>query len=148
MPDAAIRHNPTETTLYSTLSPAQAQVVAALAQGHTVTAAARGAGIHRSTIYEWFKSVPGFIETVHQAREEFRETLNDGLQDLASKALSALGAILDDPKIPAGPRVRAALAVLHRPQFPASDWNLPIPIPTCREQIIREDIARLQAEQE
>jgi AcrR family transcriptional regulator len=123
-------------------------VVAALAQGQTVTAAARSAGVHRATIYDWFKSVPGFTDAVHQAREEFRETLDDGLQDLASKALSALAAILEDPKMPAGPRVRAALAVLHRPQFPNPDWNLPIPIPTNREQIIREDVARQKAESE
>jgi transposase-like protein len=44
----AIRHN-------STLSPAQAQVIAALAAGESITGAARAAGVHRSTIHNWLR---------------------------------------------------------------------------------------------
>ena len=44
----AIRQN-------STLSPAQAQVIAALAAGESITEAARAAGVHRSTIHNWLK---------------------------------------------------------------------------------------------
>jgi uncharacterized protein YecA (UPF0149 family) len=41
------------TIQHANLSPAQAQVVAALAQGRTVTTAAQDAGLHRNTIYNW-----------------------------------------------------------------------------------------------
>ena len=38
------------------LSPAQAKVIAALAQGQTGTAAAEDAGVHRTTIHHWMRS--------------------------------------------------------------------------------------------
>lgn len=146
MSATAIRHFPTEITQMTTLSPVQAQVVAALAQGRTVTAAARDAGIHRSTIYEWFKTVPEFPAAVDEARAEYTEILRDDLKDLAAQALSALHAILDDPKAPAGPRVRAALAVLNRPQFPQHDWHLPVSVGTPREQRFLEDFDSFKAD--
>jgi hypothetical protein len=146
MSATAIRHFPTETTQLTTLSPVQAQVVAALAQGRTVTAAARAAGIHRSTIYEWLQTVPGFPAAVDEARAEFTDTLHDDLKDLASRALSALHSILDDPKAPAGPRVRAALAVLNRPQFPNPDWHLPVSVASARQQRFLVDFASFKAD--
>jgi hypothetical protein len=146
MSAAAVLHNPTETTQITTLSPVQAQVVAALAQGLTVTAASRDAGIHRSTIYEWLKTVPAFPAAVEEARAEYTEILSDDLKDLARQALSALHAILDDPKAPAGPRVRAALAVLNRPQFPNPDWHLPVPVGSPREERFLRDFASFKAD--
>jgi DNA-binding NarL/FixJ family response regulator len=50
------------------LSPAQAEVIAALAQGHTVTAAARDAGIHRTTIHHWLRHEPAFKAAVQTAQ--------------------------------------------------------------------------------
>src|SRR5436309_1137471 len=38
------------------LSPAQAKVIAALAQGQTGTAAAEDAGVHRTTTHHWMRS--------------------------------------------------------------------------------------------
>ena len=146
MPAAATRQNPTQTTPITDLSPVQAQVVAALAQGLTVTAAAQDAGIHRATIYEWFKTVPGFKKAVDESREDFKETLRDDLKTLSAKALSALHEILDNPKAPAGARVRAALAVLQRPQFPDRGWNLPAPAASPKEQAILEQLALVEAD--
>ena len=50
----------------TTLSPVQAQVIAALAQGRTVTAAAQTAGVHRNTIYNWLNE-PLFKTAVEDA---------------------------------------------------------------------------------
>jgi hypothetical protein len=145
VPAAATRQNPTETTHISTLSPVQAQVVAALAQGLTITAAAQYARIHRSTIYEWLKSVPGFQTAIRESRDEFRETLRDDLQTLSAKALSTLHEVLDDSQAPAGVRVRAALAVLERPQCREQAWNLPAPAASPAEQAILQQIADPEA---
>jgi hypothetical protein len=146
VPAAAARQNPTETTHISTLSPVQAQVVAALAQGLTVTAAAGHAGIHRSTIYEWLKTVPGFQSAIRESREEFKETLRDDLKTLSAKALSTLHEVLDDSQAPAGVRVRAALAVLQRSDLPSQSWNLPAPAASPAEQAILQQIAVLEAD--
>ena len=50
---ADVRQNSThfDTISHFNLSPAQAQVVAALAQGRSITAAAREASVHRATIH-------------------------------------------------------------------------------------------------
>ena len=55
------------TTMPANLSPAQAQVIAALAQGRTVTAAAQEAGLHRNTIYNWYYE-PAFKTAVEEAQ--------------------------------------------------------------------------------
>jgi uncharacterized protein YecA (UPF0149 family) len=53
--EGAVHHNSSESDTISDtiLSPAQAQVIAALAQGRTITDAAHDAGQHRTTIRHW-----------------------------------------------------------------------------------------------
>src|SRR5205809_777338 len=52
-----IHHNSSHfAPISDALSPAQAKVIAALAQGQTVTAAAEDAGVHRTTIHHWMRS--------------------------------------------------------------------------------------------
>ncbi|HXN48211.1 MAG TPA: helix-turn-helix domain-containing protein, partial [Bryobacteraceae bacterium] len=46
------------------LSPIQVQVVAALAEGRSVTRAAAAAGIHRSTIHNWLRASKEFRDAV------------------------------------------------------------------------------------
>ena len=133
----ATRQNPT-------LSPVQAQVVAALARGLSRSAAAREAGIHRSTIYDWQESNPAFNEALEQATEDYRAVLRDQLLDLSSKALDTLENILSDPKAPAGARLRASLAVLTRPTYPEKGWTLPAPVNTAREEQLMQDFAALK----
>src|SRR5258705_13914445 len=62
IPMAAVLHNSSlfEPISNPTLPPAQAQVIAALAQGRSVTAAALEAGIHRTTIHNWLPPEPAF----------------------------------------------------------------------------------------
>jgi hypothetical protein len=61
------RHNPTHPTLESILSPVQQRVVAALAQGCTITAAAAKVQMHRSTIHEWLNTNPAFSAALAEA---------------------------------------------------------------------------------
>ncbi len=100
-------------------SHAQQQVVAALAQGRTITAAAAQAQVHRSTIYNWRNVVPAFRQALAQARAEYLAQLSDELEDLSATALDTLRTVLQDALTPSSVRLRAALAILQRP-----DWRL------------------------
>jgi AcrR family transcriptional regulator len=142
----SVRQNSTHSTpSQQGLSPAQAQVVHALAQGVTVTAAAAATGVHRTTIYHWFNTLPEFQTAAEQARQEYVATLSDQLRELSSVALTTLRSLLDDPTAPAAVRLRAALAVLQRPRFPEPDWNLPERGESPAEQRFQDEMAMLEA---
>src|SRR6266568_3455551 len=134
--EAAVHHNSSESDTISdtNLSPVQAQVIAALAQGLTATDAARDAGIHRTTIHHWFRTQPLFNTAFREAQREYVETLRDGMRDLAARAVETLRNLLDDPNTPPAVRLRTALAVLQRPHFPQPGWHLPERIESPREQ--------------
>jgi transposase-like protein len=130
----AIRHN-------STLSPAQAQVIAALAAGESITGAARAAGVHRSTIHNWLREGQQFRFEFDTIRQETVEFLRDQLAGLEVAALAALKSLIEDANTPAGVRLKAALAVLQRPQFPNQTWSLPERIETPRDQKLVDEFA-------
>ena len=147
MPQLAIEQNSTHTTAISSvkLSPQQLQVATALAHGHTVTAAACEAGVHRGTIYHWFRKEPHFKAAAGEAKQEYVAKLNDDLRDLSALALDTLRSLLDKPDTPHAVRLRAALAVLERPQFPEHGWSLPERIESLQEQKLEEDLAEMKA---
>ncbi len=144
--ETTIHRNPTDSDTIPTLLPAQAQVVTALAQGQSVTAAARQAGVHRDTIYQWLKSQPEFKAAIENARTEYVAVLSDGMRDLAARAIETLKELLDDPKTPAAVRLRTALAILQRPQFPEPGWRLPERIESPREQQVVDGLAEIKAD--
>src|SRR5216684_8923881 len=78
------------------LSPVQAKVIEALAQGQTVTAAAEKAGVHRTTIHHWIRTEPQFKAAAETARTEYAAELNDGLRELAIRAVLTLHDLLQD----------------------------------------------------
>jgi uncharacterized protein YchJ len=84
------------------LSPAQAQVVAALAQGGAVTAAA--AGLHCTTIHYWMRNEPKFAAPVTQARQDYAYAVAEQLHQLSAQALVHLRALPDPPDEPATAR--------------------------------------------
>lgn len=118
----ATRHN-------STLSPLQSQVAAALAAGQTISAAARAAGIHRSTIHNWLQNEPDFRREFDTIRQENLENTRDQLAALQTSALAALQSLLEDPETSAAVRLRAALAILQR-----QSWTVNQPLPTPAQQ--------------
>jgi AcrR family transcriptional regulator len=146
--EAAVHHNSSEsdTIQNATLSPAQAHVIAALAQGRTITDAARDAGIHRTTIHHWFRTEPIFETAVQEAQREYVETLQDGMRDLAARAVETLRNLLDDPKTPPAVRLRTALAILQRPHFPNQGWHLPERVETPRQQQVVDTLAEIKAD--
>jgi transposase-like protein len=127
------------------LSAPQAHVVAALAQGRTVTAAAQAAGINRNTIYNWLDQ-PEFKTAVEAAEHEYVAILTDGMRDLAAQALETLRNLLEDPKTPPAVRLKTALAILQRPHFPQRGWHLPERIEDPREQQLVDNLAEMKAD--
>ena len=71
MASVAARQNPTHPTPESILSAVQLQVIAALAKGRTISAAAAEVQVHRTTIYGWLKTAPAFREALADARAEY-----------------------------------------------------------------------------
>ena len=95
--EAAVHHNSSDSDTNKNLSPVQAQVIAALAQGRTATDAARDAGIHRTTIHHWFRTQPLFKTAA--ARIDQPVTLR-----LTPREVAILRAC--DPRIPKIPAAR------------------------------------------
>jgi len=61
-------YKPTRNQFHVVRTPATAaQVLVYLSQGHTRTAAAAQAGMHRSTLYDWVRDDPAFAEQVDMA---------------------------------------------------------------------------------
>jgi hypothetical protein len=97
------------------LTPAQFQVISALASGQTVTASAEQAGVHRTTVHHWLRTQPDFKAAVDAALADCAAELNDGMRDLVVRALHTLHELLQDRATPQAVRLKTALAVLQRP---------------------------------
>lgn len=115
------------------ISPAQSAVLTALASGATHSAAAKIAGVHRSSIHNWVKD-PAFSQELETARQEYIETLRDELHELSAIALRELRYIIEDRSTSASVRLRAITLVLTRPVYPKPGWTLPAPVNTQAEE--------------
>jgi hypothetical protein len=94
-------------------SPTQVAVIASLMGGAGVTEAAERAGIARQTAWRWLKDDAVFVAAFNRAKRDQREGVRDALLAMATKAVNTLHAMLDpDADVPAGVRLKAALAVL------------------------------------
>ena len=118
---------PTNPDPVGALSAAQTKAAYTLAYGGTVSAAADSIGVHRSSIYNWFKSDPNFKQAVEETRRDRNERLADQMRELESLALARLRRLLEDDSVPASVHLRAALAILNRPKESSGreDWNVP-----------------------
>ena len=119
------------------LSIQQVQVLAGLSAGITIAEVSRNTNICRQTIYNWQKE-PRFAAALTAARQLYADDLRDQMILLSRKALKRLEAIIDSPDAPHGVALKAALAVLNRPHFPAQGWNLPTIIQTPPQDKIQE----------
>ncbi len=109
------------------LSAAQTKAALTLAYGGTVSAAADAIGVHRSSIYNWFKSDPNFKQAIEEIRRDRYERLADQMRELEALALARLRRLLEDDSVPASVQLRAALAILNRPKELSGReaWNVP-----------------------
>ena len=111
---APAQRNSTHSTLFPDLSPDQARVAEALAEGATITAAAEAAGLHRSTIHNWFRECKPFRNAVEDARDDAMENMREEMKELYKLALKTLKNLIQDPKASPSVRLRAALAIVTR----------------------------------
>jgi hypothetical protein len=95
------------------LAPHQAEVIAALMRGASVTDATRQANIDRTTFYLWIKSDAIFQAELNRAKQEQAEAMRAQLRGLADAAVSTVREMLTGTDVPAGVRLKAALAVLQ-----------------------------------
>ena len=117
----------------SRLRPVEAQVLAALAGGKTISQAARDAGIHRSTIHNWIQQNPAFTVALQQNTSRRNGIIVDHLFDLIDPALDTLRELLTAPGISDAVRLRALRLVLDcaksqttAPPEPAAPIDLPV----------------------
>ena len=73
----------TRSTLFDTLTPIQVQVLQSLVAGFSVTAAAQEAGIHRTAVHLWTRTLPDFARAYLTLRQQRADRLVDELGDLA-----------------------------------------------------------------
>jgi uncharacterized protein YecA (UPF0149 family) len=86
--------------------------------GRTVTSAASSAGVHRSNVHNWMNE-PDFQAALADARQKCADLYQDSLHEIAALALDTIRQTLKNADLPPAVRLRAALAVLDRPLFPA-----------------------------
>ena len=103
---------PADSTLFDTLTPVQTDVLKALAEGASVTAAARQGGVHRGTVHLWTRDHPTFARALFTARQDRAERVADELGALADLALDTFRHLLSDEKAPASVRLKAALEIV------------------------------------
>jgi hypothetical protein len=133
-------------TIPESLSPEQARVVAALAQGHTVTRAAAAAGVHRTTVHHWLRTSPDFKASVASAKRLYAACLADELTELSAAALKTLRTLLEAPETHPAVRLKTALAILERPGFLSPGWRLPAEIASSQERRTAGELSVMEAD--
>lgn len=105
------QQNSTEST--AALVPQQTEVIMALVRGATVTDATKQANIDRTTFYLWLKSDANFLAELNRAKKEHTDAMRAQMRELADTAVSTVREMLTRADVPAGVRLKAALAVLQ-----------------------------------
>jgi transposase-like protein len=98
----------------SQLTTTQEQVLTLLAQGSTVAAAAREAGIHRNTIGNWRRTYPEFQDFLAAAQFDLALYWREQLLAFGDRAIQTLDRIFSDENESSGVQLRAAMAVLEK----------------------------------
>jgi transposase-like protein len=101
-----------DSTLLDTLTPVQVEVLEALVEGASITAAAQKGGVHRSTVHLWTRNHPAFARTLLAARQDRADRLLDELSDLGQLACDTFRHLLNDPNTPAATRLKAAMEIV------------------------------------
>ncbi len=99
------------------LSATQQTVLAMIASGSNARQAAATAGVHRNTIANWL-CLSEFRQAFTLAQYEKAIFLREQAQSIAADAYAAIRALIADPGVPAGVRLKAALAIIDRASAP------------------------------
>ena len=103
---------PTESSILDALTAVQQDVLQALVAGQSISAAAKAAGIHRSSVHLWTQKHSAFARALLAARHDRADLLLDELGGLAGLALDTFRHILSDESAPASVRLKAAMEIV------------------------------------
>ena len=101
-----------QSTQFDTLTPIQIQVLQSLVAGLSISAAAREAGVHRTTVHLWTRTLPDFARALLTLRQQRADQIIDELGALADLALDTFRHILSDEQAPASVRLKAAMEIV------------------------------------
>ena len=105
--------------MYADLNQPQLEALKTLAAGATVSAAAKAAGVHRSTIYNWCRDHAAFRAALTHSKIQAAEVIDDEIRDLAALALDTIRQLLQSEKTPAAIKLKAAQYLLAETIRPA-----------------------------
>ncbi|MBL8173257.1 MAG: SEC-C domain-containing protein [Bryobacterales bacterium] len=94
------------------LTQRQLDVLQALSGGRSVTAAAEAAGVHRTTVHHWLRTIPEFRLCLDAARQAHIDAVRDGMNELAAPSLELLRRVIHDEAAPIALRMRTAFNIL------------------------------------
>ena len=100
-----------QSTQFDTLTPIHIQVLQSLVAGLSISAAAREAGVHRTTVHLWTRTLPDFARALLTLRQQRADQLMDELGDLADLAINTFRQILSDDQASASVRLKAAIEI-------------------------------------
>jgi hypothetical protein len=89
------------------LSPNQAQVLQLIAEGLSISDAARQAGVSRSTVYYWTRTHPDFYSAIKASRQRAVDSVLDEVHALAASAPPPSSSAPCKPKSPCSPPASA-----------------------------------------
>ncbi len=95
------------------LTAVEAQVIAALAAGKNVSQAAREAGIHRSTVYNWLHRNPAFAGLLDRTIQHHNTAVLDRAFELLDPAFDTLQHLIENEQVSPAVRFRAARLILE-----------------------------------
>src|SRR5216683_7609333 len=98
------------------LTPLQIDIANSIAAGVSITAAAQAAGLNRSTIHYWMRTITDFAIVLNQARLERLDGARDVLYALQVQALTCYKDLLTDKETPPSVLLKAVLALLQDPK--------------------------------
>jgi hypothetical protein len=101
-----------------TLSPQQIEIIEALADGCSISAAAERTAVHRNTIHDWRRNNQAFREALEDAEFDRAFMLHGKCQDLAHLAIQVLQELLTASKTSDSVRLRAATFLIAKALTP------------------------------
>lgn len=130
-------------------------VLAALSAGSTVTAAAKSAGVGRTTVIRWMKD-PDFVAELRDATTATIAAATSAVVGATEDAVRVLSTIMVDPAEPTHARVSAARAILSAGLESVARMNLEARLESLEAgdgsgkdsvdvQLLRSELKRLQS---
>ncbi len=90
----------------------EAQVLASLAEGKSISQTARDAGIHRATVYNWLHGNPAFANALQSSIRHRTAAALDRALELVDPAFDTLRQLIENEQVSPSVRLRAARLIV------------------------------------